>query len=175
MAGARTIGIDVGGTKVLALAVDGDGTVEHEHRVRTPQGADAIVAALAAAVAELVAPGPVGAVGRFGREAAEAGRAVRIVELAGGDFHDVRGEHVAAASREGDAEATALMAQFGWWVGRGLANLADAFDPTTIVVGGGLLESADLFLDHARAAFADLVLAGAHRPPVAIVPAALGE
>src|SRR5438876_496097 len=63
MVTARTIGIDVGGTKLLALAVDGDGTVEREHRVRTPHGADAIVDALADAIAALVATGPVGAVG----------------------------------------------------------------------------------------------------------------
>jgi len=297
--GPRTVGIDVGGTKVLALILGGGGAVEHEHRVPTPEGTDALVDALADAVAKLTGTGPVEAVGvgvpglvdragvlrtapnlpgvtelpvralleerlglpvqvdndvtcaawgerelgagkggdhvlvvalgtgigggiitggqlyrgangfagefghmvvdpsgppcpcgqhgcwerfasgsalgRFAREAAEGGRATRILDLAGGDFHSVRGEHVAAAAREGDAEATALMARLGWWVGLGLANLVDAFDPATIVVGGGLLESADLFLDHARAAFADLVLAGPHRPSVAIVPAALGE
>ena len=98
-----------------------------------------------------------------------------MIELAGGDFHDVRGEHVAAAAREGDPEAVGLMARYSWWVAQGLANLADAFDPDTIVVGGGMLESADLFLDPAREAFMDLVLAGDRRPPVAIVPALLGE
>ena len=115
------------------------------------------------------------ALGRFGREAGEGGRAQRVVELAGGDFHDVRGEHVAAAAREGDAEAQALMDRFAWWVAFGLANLTDVFDPETIVVGGGLLEAVDLFLDRTRSVFPDLVLAGDRRPPVAIVPAVLGE
>ncbi|MBV8162468.1 MAG: ROK family protein [Acidimicrobiia bacterium] len=115
------------------------------------------------------------ALGRFGREAGEAGRATRVVELAGGDFHDVRGEHVAAAARVGDPEAIELMERFAWWVALGLANLTDAFDPETIVVGGGMLESADVFLERARVAFAELVLAGDVRPPVAIVPATLGE
>jgi glucokinase len=115
------------------------------------------------------------ALGRFGREAGEGGRATRVVELAGGDFHDVRGEHVAAAAREGDPEALELMARFSWWVAVGLANLADVFDPDTIVVGGGLLEAADVFLDRAREIFGDLVLAGEYRPAVAVVPAVLGE
>ena len=115
------------------------------------------------------------ALGRFGREAGEGGRAARVVELAGGDFHDVRGEHVGAAAREGDPEAVALMDRYAWWVAQGLANLADVFDPDTIVVGGGMLESADLFLDRARALFPDLVLAGSNRPAVDIVPATLGE
>jgi len=115
------------------------------------------------------------ALGRYGREAGEGGRATRVVELAGGDFHDVRGEHVGAAAREGDPEARALMDRFAWWVAQGLANLADAFDPSMIVIGGGMLESVDLFLDRTREVFPELVLAGPARPPVEIVPATLGE
>ena len=115
------------------------------------------------------------ALGRFGREAGEGGRANRVIELAGGDFHDVRGEHVGAAAREGDRDALALMDRFAWWVAQGLANLADAFDPEKIVIGGGMLESVDLFLDRTREVFADLILAGPQRPSVDIVPATLGE
>jgi glucokinase len=112
---------------------------------------------------------------RYGREAGEGGRATRVVELAGGDFHDVRGEHVGAAAREGDPEALEIMNTFAWWVAQGLANLADIFDPDTIVIGGGMLESVDLFLDRTREVFPQLVLAGSDRPPVDIVPAQLGE
>jgi glucokinase len=115
------------------------------------------------------------ALARYGREAGEGGRATRVVELAGGDFHDVRGEHVGAAAREGDPEALEIMNTFAWWVAQGLANLADIFDPDTIVVGGGMLESVDLFLDRTREVFPQLVLAGSDRPPVDIVPAQLGE
>jgi glucokinase len=82
---------------------------------------------------------------------------------------------VVVAAREGDPEALELMSRFSWWVAQGLANLADAFDPDTIVVGGGMLVAADLFLDRARAVFTDLVLAGDRRPPVSIVAAVLGE
>jgi glucokinase len=115
------------------------------------------------------------ALARYGREAGEGGRATRVVELAGGDFHDVRGEHVGAAAREGDPEALEIMNKFAWWVAQGLANLADIFDPDTIVIGGGMLESVDLFLGRTRQVFPQLLLAGADRPPVDIVPAQLGE
>jgi glucokinase len=115
------------------------------------------------------------ALARYGREAGEGGRATRVVELAGGDFHDVRGEHVGAAAREGDPEALEIMDKFAWWVAQGLANLADIFDPDTIVIGGGMLESGDLFLDRTREVFPQLVLAGPDRPRVDIVPAQLGE
>jgi glucokinase len=115
------------------------------------------------------------ALARYGREAGEGGRATRVVELAGGDFHDVRGEHVGAAAREGDPEALEIMNKFAWWVAQGLANLADIFDPDTIVIGGGMLESVDLFLGRTREVFPQLVLAGPDRSPVDIVPAQLGE
>jgi glucokinase len=113
--------------------------------------------------------------GRLAREAAHAGRAARIVELAGGDPEDVRGEHVTAAVAEGDPEAVDVMAQFAWWLALGLANLANALDPDVFVLGGGLVEAGDVLLAPTRTAFRQLVEAAEHRPPVDIVAAALGE
>ncbi|MDQ1396582.1 MAG: glucokinase [Acidimicrobiaceae bacterium] len=113
--------------------------------------------------------------GRLGRDAAHAGQATRIVELAGGDPENVKGEHVSTAAAEGDAEAAAVIADFGWWLALGLANLANIFDPERFVLGGGLAAAGDLLFEPARAAFADLVEAHEHRPPIEIVPAQLGE
>jgi len=113
--------------------------------------------------------------GRLGRGAALAGRGRRMVELAGGDPEHVRGEEVTAAAAEGDAEATAVMTQFAWWLALGLANLANTFDPEMLVLGGGLVTAGELLLGPARAAFVDLVEAAEHRPPIEIVTARLGE
>jgi glucokinase len=113
--------------------------------------------------------------GRIAREAAIAGRAARVVELAGGDPELVKGEHVTAAAAEGDESARRVMADFGWWVALGLANLANAFDPELFVLGGGLVEAGDVLLDPVRSAFADLLEGADHRPPVGIVAATLGE
>ncbi len=113
--------------------------------------------------------------GRIAREAALSGRAARVVALAGGDPELVKGEHVTGAAGEGDAEALAIMADFGWWVALGLANLANIFDPTLFVLGGGLVEAGEVLLDPVRSAFADLVEGAEHRPDIEIVPAALGE
>jgi glucokinase len=52
-----SIGIDVGGTKVLGVVLEADGTVAAEARVATPAGNDALVEALAGVVAELDAAG----------------------------------------------------------------------------------------------------------------------
>ncbi len=113
--------------------------------------------------------------GRLGREAAEAGQVPRVVQLAGGDPVAVRGEHVTAAATDGDADAMEVIHRFAWWVALGLANLANVFDPECIVLGGGLAESGGVFLEPVREAFNDLVEAAAHRPPIRIVLASLGE
>lgn len=111
--------------------------------------------------------------GILGRDAALAGRADRVADLAGGDPEAVRGEHVTAALAEGDAGAIAVVAEFARWVALGLANLANLFDPETFVIGGGLVAAGDALLDPVRAALA-AELAGQARPPVDVVPAALG-
>lgn len=114
------------------------------------------------------------ALGALAREAALANPRSRLVELAGGDPENVRGEHASRAAAEGDDEARAVMSRFAWWLALGLANLANIFDPEVIVLGGGLVEAADVVLHPVRAAFAELVEAVAHRPEVSIVPAVLG-
>lgn len=116
-----------------------------------------------------------GALGRLAREGDGANRWSRVLELAGGEVHDVRGEHVTRAAGEGDAEALALMKRFAWWVALGLANLTAILDPGKIVLGGGLVSSAEVLLVPVREAFAELVEGGEHRPEVAIVAATLGE
>jgi glucokinase len=113
--------------------------------------------------------------GRLGRDAAQAGEAARVVELAGGDPESVRGEHVTRAAAEGDPQAIAVMASFGWWLALGLANLANTFDPECFVLGGGLVEAGEILLRPVREAFIGLVEAPSHRPPIEILPARLGE
>ena len=113
--------------------------------------------------------------GRLGRDAAEGGRLDAAVELAGGDPEAFRGEHVTAAARAGDAEAKVVLDTLAHWIALGLANLVNILDPSIIVIGGGLVEAADLLLPEVRVRFGDLVMAGGQRPEVPIVPAALGE
>lgn len=299
-AAAPTIGLDVGGTKVLGVAVDGDGSVVAEHREPTPRGGDAVLAAMAETVRRLreAVPGvvaigagvpglvdrggnlrfapnlpgvvelPVAArlgeqtglpvrvdndatcalwgeheagvaqgaddvllvtlgtgigggllldgrlargtngfggefghmvvaaggiacpcgrrgcweryasgsgLGRMGREAADAGTGWRLVDLAGGDAGDVKGEHVTAAAAEGDAGALAVVEGFAGWFALGLANLVAIVDVATCVVGGGLVEAGDTLLGPIREAVAGSLLGGDHRPAVEIVAASLGE
>ncbi len=112
--------------------------------------------------------------GRLGREAAEARLAPEVVARAGGEPDRVRGEHVTDAAQAGDAGAVAILDTFAWWLALGLANLTNVFDPARIVVGGGLVDDAALWLDAVRAAYAGMVVGASDRPEVPIVPASLG-
>lgn len=51
--GPTRIGIDLGGTKIAAVALDGDGTERARYRAATPRGYDATLVALAETVAAL--------------------------------------------------------------------------------------------------------------------------
>lgn len=111
---------------------------------------------------------------RLARTAAAKGEADAVLELAGGDYDAILGEHVAAAAAAGDLQARALVAELGWWIGLGLANLANVLDPEAFIVGGGLVAMGDLLLEPVRVAFAELLQGRAWRPPIPVVPAALG-
>jgi glucokinase len=112
--------------------------------------------------------------GTLAREAAQAGRLRAVVRLAGGDPEAVRGEHVTAAALEGEREALEVMNTFAWWLALGLANLANAVDPSVIVLGGGLIEAESVVMGPVRRAFAELAEAPGARS-VEIAPAHFGE
>jgi glucokinase len=113
--------------------------------------------------------------GRLAREYAQANRGHRMVELAGGDAEEVKGEHVTRAAAEGDPEALEVIREFGWWFALGIANFVNLLDPALVVVGGGLIEAGELLLEPARVAFKSFDLFGSNRPDVPIVAAQLGE
>jgi glucokinase len=57
---------------------------------------------------------------------------------------------IAAAARGGDADALRLWDETGLYLGVALANYTNIFNPEIIVIGGGVMSSADLFLERAR-------------------------
>jgi len=109
------------------------------------------------------------------RVAAVGGRLRRVVEVAGGDAQLVRGEHVQHAAREGDEAALAVIDEFAWWVGLGLVNLTNALDPKAFVLGGGLAQGADLYLEPIQKWFGALLYSSDLRPHPALAFAELGE
>jgi glucokinase len=62
-----------------------------------------------------------------------------------------KGREVVEAARGGDAEAQAHFDRLGRYLGIGISNMVNAFQPEVVVIGGGLSAAADLFLDTAVA------------------------
>ncbi|NUS43626.1 MAG: ROK family protein [Mycobacteriaceae bacterium] len=85
------------------------------------------------------------------------------------------GRRVAAAAHDGDRLAQAVMARFARSLGRGLAAVADMYDPDLVVIAGGVSSSAPLYLDQAREQYALTVTGAGHRPLARIRRAQLGE
>lgn len=52
-------------------------------------------------------------------------------------------------AREGEAEALELLAGIGRYLGAAIATFVNALEPELIVIGGGLSQASDLFLDRA--------------------------
>lgn len=112
--------------------------------------------------------------GRLAREAADAGRLATATAIAGG-AEAVRGEHVVAAARDGDEEAGLVLDEFAWWLAVGIANVVDLLDPSIVVLGGGVMDGADVLLDRVAAALPDQIMGAGHRPAVPVVAAEAGE
>ena len=62
-----------------------------------------------------------------------------------------KGREVVEAARGGDGEAQAHLDRLGRYLGVGISNMVNAFQPEYVVIGGGLSAAADLFLDTAIA------------------------
>ncbi len=169
-----TLGTGIGGGVVAAgrLVVGANGfTGEFGHMVVDPDGPPCVCGRRGCW--ERYASGS--GLAQLARAAAVGGRLRRVVQVAGGDAAMVRGEHVQAAAREGDPGALAVIDEFARWVALGLVNLTNALDPATFVLGGGLAEGSDLYLDPIQRWFTELLYAPELRPHPALAFAELGE
>jgi glucokinase len=138
----RVIGVDVGGTKILAGVVTEEGELETRLERPTPAASeDELLAALEGVVEELLGAGRVAGVG-FGlpsvidQRTGDVASSVNI-PLAGIDFRDRMAERFARpVALDNDANA-ATIAEWRWGVGRGAADLVMLTLGTGI--GGGLI------------------------------------
>ena len=101
---------------------------------------------------ELYASGS--ALGRYAREAAEKGEAPELIALAGET--EITGEHVAMLLAESHPPesniAQTLLNQLSDWIAIGLNTLIVLTDPELVVLGGGLSEMGQPFLNSVKAA-----------------------
>jgi glucokinase len=87
------------------------------------------------------------AIGRMAQEAALAGRSERLATAAaGGELNAVA---VHAAAEAGDPVADEILEKASHYLGVGLANLLNIFNPQVIVIGGGVAHIGARLLDPA--------------------------
>jgi glucokinase len=86
------------------------------------------------------------ALAREARHRIEEGNMTSILEYAQGDIEKVTAQVVHSAAKHGDNLAKELIARTGYYVGVGLANLINIFNPGLIVIGGGLSNIGDMLL-----------------------------
>ena len=84
-------------------------------------------------------------------EALCSGTALEREATARANGQRVKGKQVVAAARKGDAGAQELLDDLGRWLGIGISNFVNVFEPARFVIGGGLSAAADLFLETAVA------------------------
>jgi len=63
---------------------------------------------------------------------------------------DLSEKLICARAAGGDEWARRAVEREGYYLGVGLANIVSVFTPDAIVLGGGVMKSADLFLDRIR-------------------------
>ncbi|HMS25671.1 MAG TPA: ROK family protein [Acidimicrobiia bacterium] len=114
------------------------------------------------------------ALGRIGREFAARGDADNVLREAG-SIDAITGTHVGVTAARGDADGVAIMDEFAQNVARGLVSLNNIFDPSVIVISGGVVELGDTLLGPVTKHFLDNIEGGVSRPLPRIVFAQFGE
>ena len=115
---------------------------------------------------------------REGRAQAESGSlaAMQMLSVCGiKDPAELTGPMITEAAAAGDPCAVELLDDLGRWLGEGLASIATLFDPTTVVIGGGVSAAKDLLLKSAQIAFEKNLPAKANRPHPSFGLAELGN
>jgi glucokinase len=104
----------------------------------------------------------------------KGGAATAITGLVGGDLSRVEAKVVFEAAKQGDRLAAELISRLGYYLGVGLANLVNIFNPELILVGGGVAKMGDLLLEPAKKVVRERAFATS-AGAVQIKPALLGD
>ena len=86
-----------------------------------------------------------------------------------------KGEDVLLRAKDGAADALGVVDTFAQWVALGLVNLTNMTDPEVIVIGGGVIVSADVVMPRISHWFGKLLYSPQHRAHPRLVAAQLGE
>jgi glucokinase len=107
------------------------------------------------------------------REALAGGVDSLLIRMVGGRLDELTAQHVYDASKQGDEVAREVVRETARFLGTGIANLLNIFNPNVVVLAGGVAQAGDELFEPVRAE----VRRRAFKPAVdacRIVPGALG-
>jgi glucokinase len=90
------------------------------------------------------------AIARDARERVSRGVPTLIAELVNGDLTKISAKVVAQAADDGDIEAQEILQEALGYLGVGVANLVNLFNPEIIVIGGGLTNMGERLFETVR-------------------------
>jgi len=102
------------------------------------------------------------ALARRARLRIEEGASTAILDHAAGEIEKVDAKIIQAAAEEGDLLANELISRTGFYLGVGLANLINMFNPQMIVIGGGVSNIGDRIFNPAYQTAKDRAYAAAY-------------
>ncbi len=73
-----------------------------------------------------------------------------LAEIVEGKVENITAEAVGVAAKNGDSLALEVISQSATYLGVGMVNLVNIFNPEMIIIGGGMAQMGDLLLDTAR-------------------------
>jgi glucokinase len=85
------------------------------------------------------------------REALASGEPSTLPQLVGGDLSKLTAAQVYGAATEGDALAVEVVRETARFLGIGVANLLNAFNPEVVVLAGGVTQAGDALFEPMRA------------------------
>jgi len=97
-----------------------------------------------------------------------------LTEMVEGKIGDITAEKVGVSAEGGDSLALEVISQAANYLGVGMVNLVNIFNPEMIIVGGGVAQMGDLLLAPARQAVEERAFQ-LPAQAVRIVPAQLGD
>jgi len=97
-----------------------------------------------------------------------------LLDMVKGDVESVTAEQVGEAARGGDALALDILSRASYYLGIGMVNTVNVFNPEMVIVGGGMAELGDLLVGPCRRMVAERAFSISSRS-VRIVTAGLGN
>jgi len=97
-----------------------------------------------------------------------------LSEMVRGKVENITAKEISTAARGGDSLALGVISQAATYLGIGLVNLVNIFNPEMIIIGGGLSRMGDLLLNPSRQVVKERAFPLSAQA-VRIVPAQLGD